>query len=138
MLLASTKKESHIKATIIGLILSLCMICISAGLLALLIYSNVLEEESTKYGSLFVLLLSLLIGNIVSIKGVGEKRWLACLLHAIAVFICLAVMSITIFGGPKGGVTATAMVISGVAIAALLLFGKERHTTPKRIKLRRR
>lgn len=138
MLLANTKKDSHIKAAIIGLILSLCMICISAGLLALLIHNNVLEEESTKYGSLFVLLLSLIIGNVVSIKGVGEKRWLACLLHAAAVFLCLVIMSISIFGGLKSGVAATALVISGGAIAVLLLFGKEKRTLSKRAKLRHR
>lgn len=138
LLLAKAKKDSHIKAVVIGLILSLCMICIGAGLLALMIHINVLAEESAKYGSLIVLLLSLFTGNIVSTEGVAEKRWLACLLHAVAVFVSLIMLSVTILGGPKGGVTATALVIFGAAIAVLLVFGKERRIRSKYTKLRRR
>ena len=137
LLLAQGKKGGHIKSAAIGMILSLCMICLGAGLLALLIHINILAEESTKYGSFIVLLLSLFTGNVVSIKGVGQRRWLACLLHAAAVFLCLIIISITIYGGPKGGVSATAFVISGVAMAALLLFGKERQTRSKLQKFRR-
>lgn len=129
---AKMKKSSNITVAGIGLLISICMIVVCAAIVSLLIHTGTIEEGNTGHAAMIALLISTAVGNIVSVKMDTLQKWLASLLQASALFAVMLFCSMFMFEGPTDGVVATALVIFGVAMAAFLLFGKEKRSKIKK------
>lgn len=106
----------------------------ASGILAWLIHSGRLPEETVGYGSMVILLTCSAIGSAMGYRKVRRQRLLICLCSGIAYMLMLVALTALFFGGQYTGIGVTMLLIlGGSGTTALLGMGKgNRHVRSER------
>lgn len=119
----------------IGTGVSIASTLAAAAVLALLIASNKLAPTAMRYGVMVLLMVSSIIGAMVSNAKVKSKRIVVSMVTALCYFVTLLCITALLFDGMYQGVPATAMVIMGGGLIAGLLpsgQGSARHSRKRK------
>lgn len=105
----------------IGIGVSLGMTLAGALLLGLLIDREAVGMNSVGYGSMIILLVSSILGALVSKSLIKHRSLLVCMVSGAGYFLSLLAMTALFFGGQYHGVGVTlALVLAGAGTAVLL------------------
>lgn len=118
----------------IGLGLAASLICTFACIAigASLLNAEIVGEKNEGYITVTTLLFSSIIGAVVSVRSIKEKRVPVCLLSGGAYLLSLLAITALFFGGVYDGVGESALVILAGALSVALLGLKESRKAGKR------
>lgn len=105
----------------LGVLLSVVITLLGACISAILIYKELITQESVGYCSLITLLLSAGIGAMFAIHRVKRLRMQVCLLTGLGYFLTLLCITALFFGGEYTGVGVTALTVLGGCGAVALM-----------------
>lgn len=128
-----------VRSVLIGVIVSIGIMLIAAGILSVTIESGRLAESAINYGILVILMLSSVAGSTVSTRIAGTRRLLTGVTTAIIYFVCLLACTALFFEGMYKGVGVTALVLlaGGVVPVLLSVNGREKRRTGHKIRMNR-
>lgn len=118
----------------IGLAVSIVITIVGVAIGAWLLATEKVGEGNYGYITVFLLLLSSILGAFAATKLVKEKRMPICLSVGVAYFLSLLAITALFFGGTYSGVGESALVILGgvLSVALLGINGKKRTKKIKR------
>lgn len=106
-----------------------------AAVLAALIGSGTIKEESLGYGVMALLYLSAALGGRVAFGLIKHRRALVFALSALTYLVSLTALTALFFGGRFDGFFPTAMLIIGGSGTAFLLSARAQKGRPRRRKV---
>lgn len=124
----------------IGVLVSLVVTLISAGVQAFLIAEEKMTMSTLGYGALLTVIISVLTGSVTGILTAGNKHLLVSLITAGAYFLCLLSVTALFFGGQYENLLPTLIAVLGSGLAAALLslrFGSGNNRTGSKYKSRK-
>ena len=114
------------KGILIGVLVSLGVMLLSAGLLVFMISKGSLQESSIGYAALVVLLLSSALGASMAAGITERKKMFTGIITALTYGICLLACTALFFGGQYQGVGVTMLVILAGGVLPALIGNKEK------------
>ena len=126
-------QKSTVSAVLFGLLVTCGLIIVSGGVVAFLITNGSVQEGHIGYGAMFGLFIATIGGCTCTIIR-AQQKLLACLFHAIAVFLILLLYAFIDAKGPTGGILPTAGLLGGTAMSVYFLMQKptKKHRYPHR------
>lgn len=100
---------------------SMIVTAAGAALFAYLILHEMLAESSIGYAAMVVILISALLGALLSVSKIKRRRSLVCALSGLIYFGILLSMTALLFGGQYQGMGVTALLVLAGSGTALLL-----------------
>lgn len=116
--------------TIMSLIISFC----GAAILTQMVLSGKIGESAINIGCKVVLAIGTMIGSILSVLLVKEKKLVASIATGASVFAVLISCTALMLGGQYHGVPTTLLVTIGSSILVGTIFSKKKGNSLKRIK----
>lgn len=114
------------------IILTLAM----SGLIALAVDTGLMEQEKIGYAVIILLVVTSLIGAMITYKQVKRQRMLVCLLSGVVYLAMLLSIAALFFGGIYSGMSVTAVMIGiGTMGAAFLGAGGEGRGKRRKMKV---
>lgn len=102
----------------VGGAISLGMTLALAGILAKMVETEALAEENIGYGTMILLLISSMLGAMVSSGKIKRQRLLVCALSGVVYMGILLSITALFFGGQYEAVGVTALLVMGGSMTA--------------------
>ena len=120
----------------VGGMFSLLITILGSAIIAKLVDSEIMAENSIGYGIMAILLAASWFGAMVSFGQVRRRRVMICLLSGGIYMLILLGITALFFGGQYSGVGETGlMVLCGSALAILPEFRRESRAGKKKIRI---
>lgn len=122
-----------------GTLLSLVITVSGTGILAKLVGSELLEEQSTGYGIMVILILAAYAGSLMSTQKAGRQRLIVCVSTGAVYFGILLCITALFFEGEYSGVGVKCLLIlCGSLLAAIPLSKGNNRGKIRKIKIANR
>lgn len=123
----------------LGLCASLAVTIVGSILAANLVLKEMLPENGIGYCSMVILLVSSVLGAVVSVNRIKHRRLYVCTLSGAVYYASLLAVTALFFGGQYQGMGVTAlMVLAGCGVVALVGVKGEKRGTSRRRKFKHR
>lgn len=130
------RTSSMAKGVAIGVITSIMVTILSAGILAKLVEKEVLSEDKIGYGVLVILMLGSYLAGKIAWSKTKRRRLMTCALTGGIYFGALLSMTALFFGGQYESVGVTALLIlAGIGLASLPTHQGSRGGKRRKIKI---
>ena len=115
------------RGILIGVLVSLGVMLLSAGLLTFMIGKGILLESSIGYDVLAVLILSSASGASIAVRITEKKKLFTGIITALVYSALLLACTALFFGGEYQGTGVTILVLSVGGILPVIIGGKEKN-----------
>lgn len=117
----NTGKASSMPGGIfLGAMTSTASTLLGCGILAKLLETEVLPENTLGYGVMVILLMASYLGSILAWKRIKHQKAMVCILTGAAYFLILLAITALMFGGEYSGVGVTSLLILCGSTLAML------------------
>ncbi len=105
----------------VGVCVSVIGLLAATFILSMLVHHERVSVNGINYGTLFILMISALLGSCAAIKSYGEKRVCIGALAGLIYGVVLLGITALFFGGRYRGVTVTLFLVLGMGAVSGLL-----------------